>query len=523
MSNPFDDAISSKISQSEKNANIASVVSDMAKGVNPKSKNGVLKEDGTIAQTEKLFTARARYASKDNRFENSTRGPAAYIKLLTSQVQYREYLTGTTKRDLVYKDLVGSGGDLTTMADYKDGSNTSNNFGYDKFLLTGVSASFSEKIQITEVFGDGEVVYYFGRQPMMFNLSGMLIDSPDNDWFSDWVKLYSDVLRGTQLAKNYELVKIVLPNMSITGTIVSFSWQQNANRDVDIPFTLQFLAKLVEPTPAVKTGLPTNNLVSGIDFSSASTTLNQAEINSLKGQVSSLSSIIKNPLSTLQQKGAALQKIGTGVGGSFGTSLENSKNGINSFRSTVDSWTQGENNFFNGIQQNVAFQSVTSSLNGIRTNLFSPVYGVLTSLTKLVSSTLGNATSIFNSVTIPVRNILRDITNISNETINLVNTVNSSITSFGRYTTGQIRGVEKDYKTAIQSLSKAAGVVATAPVTASQSISHMFQMGAISVQSPFLISVTKASFARPSSTTPVSKAALLRSIPVYSPAKSNRL
>ena len=82
-----------------------------------------------------------------------------------------------------------------------------------------------------------EVIYYFGRQPLIFNLTGVLIDSADNNWFVDWVKLYSEFFRGTQTAKNYELIKIVLPNMIITGTISAFSWQQDSSRDTDIPFS----------------------------------------------------------------------------------------------------------------------------------------------------------------------------------------------------------------------------------------------------------------------------------------------
>jgi hypothetical protein len=232
----------------------------------------------------------------------------------------------------------------------------------------------------------------------------------------------------------------VLPNMAITGTISGFSWSQDSNRDVDIPFSFQFIAKVVEPIPAMSDGMPTSNNLQYVDFRQVSQFVSQSSINSLKNQVSNASSIIQSPTSSLKQKGAALSTIGSGVGGTFGSFLESSKDSIKGFQKTVDGWTSSENSFFNGVKTSALFQTVTSSLNGIRTNLFSPIYGVLSSLTKLVSNTFNSATSIFNAVIQPVRNMLRDITNISKKAIALVNLVNTSITGFGRYVNGQLKG-----------------------------------------------------------------------------------
>lgn len=173
MANTF---TNTSLSVSERTSSLASSVSDLAKGKSSSSQ-GALRNDGTIIQSERLFTARARYAQVNPDRPDATRGDFAYIKLLTSQKQYTEYLAGTNNRQITYKDLIGPDGALTSMADPK-GDKT---YGYDRFLLTGVRASLTEKVQVTEVFGDNEVLYFFGRQPMVFNLSGILIDSPDNN------------------------------------------------------------------------------------------------------------------------------------------------------------------------------------------------------------------------------------------------------------------------------------------------------------------------------------------------------
>lgn len=477
----------------------ANTVSEAARG----SGLNVLKKDGSIFQSERLFTARPRYASASSTYVDGTgadrggsRGDWAYIKLMTSDTQFKEYQKGTTKRLLNDKELIGTNGIVTEMA---NNGEAMNNVGYDRFLITSVACDMSEKVQISEVFGDGEVVYYFGRQPLIFTIGGLLIDSVDNNWFVEWVKIYSEFMRGSQTARNYELLKIVLPNMTITGTMSNFSWRQDGNRDTDIPFSFQFIAKIVQPNALPPGPIINSNAIKGVNFDKAKM-VSQADINSLKMQNRNLMNVISNPKSSLRDKGAALAAVGTGTGGVSGIADEKVKGTINGFQKTIDGWTKQQNNYVKSIQTSALFQTVTSSLNGIRTNLFSPIYGVMSSLTKLVSNTFNSASSIFNSLITPVRNILRDITNISNQAIALVNLVNNQIKGFGRNVTGQLKGVESDFKTAIKTLGKAAGVVASAPISAAQNAKLLFSSGRLSSRSSFLQSTPKLSFIRPSLT-----------------------
>ena len=512
-------------SPTQENALAASgVISDIAKKKYP----NILNPDGTITQTERLFTTRARYASAsliDNGVSDlgGGRGQWAYIKLLTSDKQYSEYLSGSTSRQVTYGGLLGNNSLVAKMAQTGEGEKT----GYDRFMITGVSCDMNEKVQITEVFGDGEVIYYFGRQPLIFTIRGMLVDSIDNNWFVDWIKMYSEFLRGSQTAKNYELLKLVLPNMELTGTIPSFSWQQDATRDTDIMFTFQFIAKLINPIAVAQGPVVNTNRVRGIDFTKRDTTLPQADINRLKGTVEDLSVILQSSSSSLRDKAGALSQLGSGVEGSFYSFLNDSKGTLDSYRSTIEGWTKEQNSYFNSIQTSALYQSVTSSLNGIRTNLFSPIYGILSSLTKLVSNTLNSATNIFLGATTPVRNILRDITSISNKAISLVNLVNNSISSFGRNVNNELRGIDDDFRIAISTLGKAAGTIATAPLTVSNSLANMFSNGALSANASFLALSPKPTFLRPSlnitGSAPKPRVQLLTESARYSSKTSNSL
>lgn len=513
-----------------KNSNVVSAVS------NDKNALAAYKNTSQYSgdTSERLFKARPRYARQDQTYiteSNGTvtnidaagsRGDWAYIKLITSKEQEAGYLSGNTRRDIKNKDsLIGRGSVVSDMVNPNTGA------GYDRFLITSVSCQMSEKVQITEVFGDSEVVYYFGRQPLIFNIGGLLIDSADNDWFYTWLNTYSEFLRGTQTARNYELLKIVLPNMILTGTMSGFAWSQDASRDTDIAFNFQFIAKIVEPRPAQTGAMVNSNKIRGVNFSKVAAFTSQKQINDLKGQINSLSSVIQNPQSSLKDRSLALNKLGTGVGGSFGAFLEASKGTLDGVKSTTDGWSTSVLGAATSVRTSALFQTVTSSLNGIRANLFSPVYGILSSLTKLVSNTFNSVNSIFNSLINPVRTILRDITNISRQAIALVNLVNSSIVGVGRNVNSQLRGVKQDYKTAIKTLKKAAGTIAAAPISAAQSVKVMFNSGALNAGSAFLTSTPKIAFVRPSinitGKKPPTRLSLLAGTAEYLPKTANEL
>lgn len=478
--------------------------------------------NGRIRQNERLFTARPRYTPKAKSqkevYKNSSvsRGTHAYIKLLTSETLAAKYSSSRGVRE--GDDLTGQGSIVSRMV-----SNRSDT-GYDSFMLARVSCQLQEKLQVTEVFGDGEVAYYFGRQPIVFDISGVLVDSPDNSWFTDWLRMYSSILRGSQLAQNQELLRLVLPNMTLTGTISSTNWSQDSSNDVAISFGFQFLAKRVEPTAAVLQNVTADDLGGLIDFTQASKYISQQNINSFKSQIASLESAVSSPNSTIASLGSALSGLGSGIGGGLGA-VGSTLGGV---ASSVREFVTG-NAFSVGLANTASlFRTLSANLNGIRAQLFSPIYGVLTSLTKLVNNTVGDISSIFNSLFSPVRNILRDITNISNQAIGLVNLVNSSILGVGRNLSRQIGSTRDEFNQAIKSIGRAAGSIATSPQTVLQSVQSLISGGSILPSAAFLrdnrsASLSSAAGARAGMSRKDYKLAILRGLPPYSAKAGARL
>lgn len=426
-----------------------------------------------IPQTERLFTTRSRNVNHQD--GGGDRGERAYIKIRTTD----------KNRSLDRKSSQSHGISDPTSLDGGVLKDAVTGNGYASFLLTDVQCSLEEKLQIVEVFGDAEVSYYFGRQPIMFNFSGNIIDSADNNWFVEFIEMYAHVMRGSQLARNYELLEIVLPNMAILGTITGMSWSQNSTRDVDIPFRFSFLAKQITP---LKT-LPANNPLTDdhvIDWNKAGNFLSQSGINSIKvssiqDKVSQLTSVISNPLSSVKDYASSLSNFNlSGVytpnPSSSGTSIISGASSLSNIGSA--------NSSMSGL-----FSGINSNLTGVRASLFSPVYGVLSSLTKLISTSGGNTSTVFNSFTNPVRNILRDVRNISSQAIGVVNMVNNTIHGLGN----QVSNVDRDIQTTLLLLKKTAGVITTSPKSVSSSLRELFNAGRLPLTTRFLTTGSRSS------------------------------
>lgn len=326
--------------------------------------------------------------------------------------------------------LSPSGGRSNNNQEITKEINSLSNGTYNRFFLTDVSVSYNEKVQIMTTFGDGEVAYYFGRQPVVFTLSGIVFDSIDNDWFSKLILLYDSTLRGSQLAKNFELLEVVLPNMKIKGSIMALSHQQSSQRDTEIIFSLQFLAKEVTPISIQpRIGANQNILASLLDFS-----------------------------------------IGKeGVGG-WGYSLSMGTSSAGGF---ADEIISGVNDALSGIGS--VGSDFGSTLNTFRSSIFNPVYGIISSITKIVSSSGGNLSGIISSFSNPVNAILRDIQNISGKAIALSNLIETSANDLLGVPDRMVSNLQRT----LHSLKNAAGVISRVPENVAEALKRSVAGGRV--------------------------------------------
>jgi hypothetical protein len=333
--------------------------------------------------------------------------------------------------------------------------------GFTNFFVTSVSTSYSEKTQIMTTFGDNEVVYYFGKQPIIFNISGLLFDSMENDWFVNFLTLYATTLRGTQLAQTFGLVEITFPNMIVTGSISQLSTQHDAHRDTDIVFSMQFIAKDVVPLPSMVSRTDaTANESNMINFSAGR-----------KG-------VVKYTLAS-----------GTSAGGFMNSQTTIGEN--------VNTSTAGGT-------------GASESLNSFRTNIFSPVFGVIASITKVVKTSTGSVSTIISSFTNPVNQVLRDITNIATQASGVAILVQTSVLK----ATSAPGQVLINLRNTIAALKGSAGIISRMPQNISDNF-RSYNSGGYVKKGSTILTAGKAKNK--------SKTAVLSSGNTYNPSKSNTL
>ena len=117
--------------------------------------------------------------------------------------------------------------------------------GYFDFLMSRVSESFQEKVQVSEVLSDGHIAYFFGQKAPMWQVSGRLLNTQQDQWYDAFHILYQDVLRGTQLARHRIPLKIAYDNRVVVGSLVSMNTTLSADSETAVPFNFQILVSRV--------------------------------------------------------------------------------------------------------------------------------------------------------------------------------------------------------------------------------------------------------------------------------------
>lgn len=105
--------------------------------------------------------------------------------------------------------------------------------GYIDFLLTDAHESYEEKVQVVDVLSDNYVAYFFGQKPPIFQYSGVLYNTRQDDWRSAFTIIYNQITRGTQLARRQVMVTLSYDDMAVTGAMV------NMNQTLSSQGTLQ--------------------------------------------------------------------------------------------------------------------------------------------------------------------------------------------------------------------------------------------------------------------------------------------
>lgn len=126
------------------------------------------------------------------------------------------------------------------------GEGASGGTGFIDFILNTAVEDFQEKYQLIETMSDNFIIYMFGQRAVPFQYSGILYNSYQDDQRVWMLRLYRDILRGTQLARRKTLVRLRYDSVIVTGVFLGM--QQTLSGDAENYVNFSFV---IQPTQYV--------------------------------------------------------------------------------------------------------------------------------------------------------------------------------------------------------------------------------------------------------------------------------
>jgi hypothetical protein len=109
---------------------------------------------------------------------------------------------------------------------------------YADFVLQSISEERTEKNQIIETFGDS-FVFFFGERPRMLNVSGILVNTDDFGWRSQFMYNYENFLRGSKLVQRNARMFLAWDTIVVEGYPINVAASEDSNNPYTVNFQMQ--------------------------------------------------------------------------------------------------------------------------------------------------------------------------------------------------------------------------------------------------------------------------------------------
>lgn len=117
--------------------------------------------------------------------------------------------------------------------------------GYLDFLIQQIQMPLQEKVQISETLNDGYVLFAFGQSPPIWTFSGVLLNTVQDDQASNMFRLYTQILRATQLARRQKSMSLSFDSYVVNGSMMNLNLAMAAQNELYMQFSFQLVVKRV--------------------------------------------------------------------------------------------------------------------------------------------------------------------------------------------------------------------------------------------------------------------------------------
>ena len=167
--------------------------------------------------------------SKDNQLQ--ARRPMRGIQLRKETVAYMTILDSKGKNI----PLIDQAGVPSEKLPGKGETNR-----YTNFMVKGYQVQRQEKQQLMQTFGE-DYIFFFGEQPKVYNIQGILMHTADFNWRNEFVYNYENHLRGTKLAEAGARLYLYQSGILWEGYPLSFNYNEMPSQPYHVEFSFRIL------------------------------------------------------------------------------------------------------------------------------------------------------------------------------------------------------------------------------------------------------------------------------------------
>lgn len=111
-------------------------------------------------------------------------------------------------------------------------------YNYSNFIIQQVQDARQEKQQILETFGD-PYVFFFGERPRVLVVNGLLMNTLDFNWRTEFWYNYENTLRGTKLVEQGARIYLYWDDILVEGYMLGATAKDDSSMPYHIPFSFQ--------------------------------------------------------------------------------------------------------------------------------------------------------------------------------------------------------------------------------------------------------------------------------------------
>lgn len=109
---------------------------------------------------------------------------------------------------------------------------------YSNFIIQNVTEQRVEKSQIVETFGE-DFIFFFGERPRFITVTGILLNTNDFNWKSEFWTNYDQHFRGTKLVEQNARLYMFYDDVVVEGYMMQAQAVEGAETPYHLPFQFQ--------------------------------------------------------------------------------------------------------------------------------------------------------------------------------------------------------------------------------------------------------------------------------------------